>query len=222
MELPDNLALGYIVLVDGQKLINNIIEIGTMSKWSHVAMVLCNPSDITQNPTTSNQQSWYCFESNTIEGDDVHVVAWKDFISFENNSSVAVRPFQYEPGKMANPEFLKSVVNKYLNRHYEIHTSELILAAFRANNREDLGTLFCSELTALVLQDLGLLSDTKLADNYVPADFSLERPNSLKLIGAKLGSEIPVQPIPNGFFGTISNCFTGITRFISQKLGFNS
>jgi hypothetical protein len=24
MELPDNLALGYIVLVDGQKLINNM------------------------------------------------------------------------------------------------------------------------------------------------------------------------------------------------------
>ncbi len=222
MQITDNLALGYIVLVDGQKLINNIIELGTVSRWSHVAMVLCNPSDITQNPSAANQQSWYCFESNITQGNDVHVIAWKDFISSQNSSSVVVRSFQYESGKMANSEFLKAVVNKYLNRPYETITSELVLSAFRANTSEDLRSLFCSELTALVLQDLGLLSNVKLADNYVPADFSLERPNSLKLIGAKLGNEIPVQYIEEGFFDTIISYFAGFTRFISQKLSFNS
>lgn len=222
MELPDNLALGYIALVDGQKLINNIIELGTVSRWSHVAMVLCNPNDITQNPSATNQRSWYCFESNITPGDDVHIITWKDFMSFENNSSVVVRPFQYEPNKMANSEFLKAVVNKYLNRPYETDTSELILSAFRANDRENLKSLFCSELVALVLQDLGLLPNEKLADNYVPADFSLERPNSVQLIGAKLGNETPVQRTKEGFFDTIIEGFSGIARFISQKLGFNS
>ena len=95
----------------------------------------------------------------------------------------------YDDGRIPNSEFLKDVVNKYINRPYEKHMSELFLAAFKENSSEDQRSLFCSELTALVLQELGLLAAARLADNYVPADFSLERPNALNLIGASLGNE---------------------------------
>ena len=185
-------------------------------------MVLCNSNDITQSPTTQNMQSWYCFESNTTECNNVHIVPWKDFMSVEKQSSVVVRPFQYDSNKMPNAEFLKAVVNKYLNRPYETNTSELVLSAFRANTSENVKSLFCSELAALVLQDLGLLSSSTLADNYVPADFSMERPKSLKLIGTTLGKEIPVQCVSEGFLGTALNGFNGFTRFIAKRLGFIS
>lgn len=222
MALPDNIALGYIVLVDGQKLINNIIEIGTESEWSHVAMVLCAPDDIVLNPTIANTQSWYCFESNTTDGDNVHLISWQEFMTEENQASVAVRALQYDPDKMPNSEFLKAVVNKYLSLPYETETSELVLSAFGANTTENLKSLFCSELVALVLQDLGLLSANKLADNYVPADFSNERLNALQLIGVKLGDQVQLQSVSEGIFDNVIERFTSFTRFLGQRLGFIS
>ncbi len=191
MDIANNLTLGYLALRNGSGIVSDIIEIGTESKWSHVAMILCDPIDISSNPIEANKNSWYCFESNTDLGDNVHVIPWQDFILKESNNPIVIRPFIYENNTtMPDYERVKLIVDKYVGRPYETHVSELVLAAFRGNSSEDLGSLFCSELTALVLQELGLLEAGRIADNYVPADFSTERPNALKLIGALIGNEI--------------------------------
>ena len=48
------------------------------------------------------------------------------------------------------------------------------------HNKEDLSSIFCSELVAEAYQCLGLLGDEKPCSEYIPADFSDRRMRKLK------------------------------------------
>ena len=51
-----------------------------------------------------------------------------------------------------------------------------------SNTLEDTSSFFCSELIAAAYKELGLLSDEKLSNNYIPGDFGRNFPLLRKLV----------------------------------------
>jgi hypothetical protein len=58
-------------------------------------------------------------------------------------------------------------------------------------NREDLSSVFCSELIAHCYQEMCLLGQDLASNKFVPADFSAER--DLPMTRGKLGSQIIIK-----------------------------
>lgn len=86
-------------------------------------------------------------------------------------------------------------------RPYEKHKTELILSAFDfqeeylsflRNTKEDLSSLFCSELVAEAYKRMGLLTG-KLSNEYTPDDFSSKNDKELNLQFGKLEKEEYVE-----------------------------
>lgn len=225
-DLP--LTLGYLALCEGTSSESDIIELGTVSKWSHIAMVLCKPDDVKltfKDLSATNKASWFCLEA-TIDnaGKEVRLVPWSTFEETQKSAaSIVLRPFTYPLNSAPNTEELK-FINTYLGLPYEKFITELIAAAFRTNEAEHRKSLFCSELVAMALQHLNMLTTEKTSpdfmhtNNFVPADFSLERPHSLHLIGAQLGDELQAKPEAKSEPRKAFECFTDSLRCITQKL----
>lgn len=85
---------------------------------------------------------------------------------------------------------------------YEKNNVELVLSAldfqeeylsFLRNTKEDLSSLFCSELVALVYKKMGLLETDKLSNEFTPDDFSSKNDSKLKLKMGKLAKEEYVE-----------------------------
>jgi hypothetical protein len=95
-------------------------------------------------------------------------------------------------------EFRKEVQG----RPYEENKMELILAAmdfqeeylaFLRNSKEDLSSIFCSELVAAAYQRMGLLGDKKLSNEYTPDDFASKSDKINPLQFGKLEKEEYVE-----------------------------
>lgn len=87
-------------------------------------------------------------------------------------------------------------------RPYEKNKSELILSAmdfheeylsFLRNTKEDLSSLFCSELVAAAYKRMGLLGDKLLSNEYTPDDFSSKSEKTNPLQFGKLEKEVYVE-----------------------------
>ena len=83
-------------------------------------------------------------------------------------------------------------------RPYEKSKTELILSSidaqeeylsFLRNTKEDLSSLFCSELVAEAYKRMGLLPAKKLSNEYTPDDFSSKEDKKLELQFGKLEKE---------------------------------
>ncbi|MGQ9499456.1 MAG: hypothetical protein ACUVQ6_03695 [Dissulfurimicrobium sp.] len=82
-------------------------------------------------------------------------------------------------------------------RPYETSKIELLKAAYDGlfcDNKEDLSSLFCSELVAEAYQKMGLLPKNPPANEYIPKDFSEEKSLSLEL-GYSLLKEIDIHAL---------------------------
>ena len=68
-------------------------------------------------------------------------------------------------------------------KHYERSKVELFKSAYDGpfgHNKEDLSSIFCSELVAEAYQRLSLLTEKKSSNEYTPADFSEKRMKELQ------------------------------------------
>ncbi len=225
-KLPDEpkRTIGYIALVDESIFYANGVKLGSMSRWNHVALILCEPKDIIpmdagkEELEKIDKTNWLCFESHPFLG-DLHLVPWSTFIANEHDNhllkaDISLRPFFYEQdSKMPEPEQLAPIIGKYLGMPYKKSGKELFYSIIRANTTNDKSSIFCAELSALLLQDLGILPDAPndsgymLANNFIPADFSEMRPNALHLNKVTLGKEIPVITNNRGIFRKTYNDF---------------
>lgn len=85
-------------------------------------------------------------------------------------------------------------------RPYEQNKFDMICSAFDAkyldfleNDKEDLSSLFCSELVAEAYKRMGILETSKLSSEFTPDDFSSARDENLPLSFGKLEKEIFVE-----------------------------
>lgn len=95
-------------------------------------------------------------------------------------------------------KFMKEVQG----RPYEKSKSELILSAldfqeeylsFLRNTKEDLSSLFCSELVAEAYMRMGLWDRSKLSNEYTPDDFASKSDKQNPLQFGKLEKEVYIE-----------------------------
>lgn len=177
----DSLETFDIVLwSDGDKLAH-LIQWGTMSKWTHVGMVVRFPGDVLM--------LWESTFNDTFSG--VHMTPLSQAIE----TSVCIRRLTINR-TTAMWDKLMAARKDLDGRPFENNVLEFICAAYDGPfgyNKRNISSLFCSELIAETYQRVGLLDPTVPSNEYIPNDFSAEAKKPLQLLnGAILGEELIV------------------------------
>lgn len=193
----EKIRSGAILLFSGGGLVSEGIKAGTLSEWSHVGMavwlqqfdelVLC-----VWESTTLNKVK-------TIDGvfrKGVQTVPLSNRVdTYEGKIA-----FRNPSRDLTDVEFkaLMKFRNKVKGRAYEESKLQLLKSAFDLPawlmpglhvNDQDLSSLFCSELVAEVMKDMGLISTATPSNEFTPADFSEGRSIDRLVTGIEYGPE---------------------------------
>jgi len=194
-EVRDQLNTGDIVLFSSRG-IGLFLTFFTPSKWSHVGMVvkLDDWDEVLLWESTPVSDLKDVIDKKAKKG--VQTVFLSDRIkTYKGEISIRRVDFKFDEDKK---NALIDFRGKVKDRDFENDEIEIIKAyldgPFR-ENKEDLSSLFCSELVAEAYQKMKLLKDVdsggKPSNEYTPMDFSEK--GYLDLRGdAKLGNEIPI------------------------------
>ncbi|MEO0966166.1 MAG: hypothetical protein AAFY08_13740 [Planctomycetota bacterium] len=204
-DLRDDLKTGDILLFAGEDKFSQGIRLVTGGIWSHVAMVV-----VLELP--GEQTMVAAWESTTLspvkdlwsgkEHKGVSLVSLSDRVA-KQVGRIAVRPLSDpidEPMEAALWEARKLMAR----RPYERDFIELAKSAYDGpfgTNREDLSSVFCSELVAEAYQGMALLPDVEdggpPSNEYTPRDFSTSALNPLELMnGYELLDEVEIDTGP--------------------------
>lgn len=198
-DLRSQLKTGDVLLFSGKSTISEGIKFFTLSKWSHVGMVYKFESELDPDG------SIFCWESTSIGNvadaetgkltNGVQRVELSE--RFERclaaGYEISVRPLT----KPLSKEMIRSLNvfrHEVSGRPYEKSKLELIKSAYDTifgENKEDLSSLFCSEMVAEAFQRMGLLTEEIPSNEYTPKDFSSEKKLKLEL-GYRLENEISI------------------------------
>ena len=196
-QIRNKLETGDIVLFSGKGGISAGIKWFTISKWSHVGMVVRLPDWnmvlLWESTTLSNIAD--VMDGKAKQG--VQLVALSERLRTYGGEA-AIRRLSVKRTAAMNNALMK-LRQEVKGRPYEKSKVELVKAAYDGwwgENTENLSSLFCSELVAEAYQRMGLLSNAKraLASNeFTPKDFSAAADPALKLLkNARLGKEVGV------------------------------
>lgn len=188
-DIRSELKTGDILLFSGKGGVSDGIKFFTLSRYSHVGMVykFADPLD--------PQGSVFCWESTTLinlkDADTgkltkgVQRVELSERLErcFAKGYEISVRPLS----KALTEDMVKALNtfrHEVSGRKYETNKIELLKAAYEGifgENKEDLSSLFCSELVAEAYQKMGLLTEELPSNEYIPKDFSEEKSLRLEL-----------------------------------------
>lgn len=201
MDICSQCKTGDIVLFSCKDNFFSIaIQLMTHSKWSHVGMVLRD----------HKKSATYLWESTTLSNlkdatdntfkKGVQLVLLNERIK-NYDGEIAIRQLKgiNIDNNSKNLQQLTQLQQELKNRPYEKHKLELLHAVIDRfdgvnRNKEDLSSVFCSELVAEAYQRLGLLDELKPSNEYIPKDFS-EKGNLPLLNGAYLAPEKVVKTL---------------------------
>ena len=183
------LKTGDLVLFAGQGGVSAWIRWFTRSPWTHIGMVV----------RQERMDSVFVWESTTLSTiKDISSGALRQGVQLAGlrervlayDGRIAVRRLSrgLGPRRLARLGALRS---RLAGRPYERNRLELLKAAadvLLPENREDLTSLFCSELVAEAYQTMGLLDERKPSNEYVPGDFAAGQLSRLRG-GVLLGAE---------------------------------
>jgi hypothetical protein len=161
-------------------------------RYSHCALVV-RGSDFPVGSPFRNDDKLYAFECTDPKEDEVRNLSGKKFSGVQlRNLDAVVENYDRAPHtEMAwmrmrdevrpnvDPKLLEDVVAKYIDRPFNWNPLDLFGALYetvrplrsRFRRRWTSEKLFCSQLTALVLRDLGVLADDVDPLNVIPTDF---------------------------------------------------
>lgn len=196
------LKTGDIILFSGKGGVSDGIKFFTLSKWSHVGMVYCFNDARDVNGTV------FCWESTTLtsipDADSGRLTKGVQRVEFsERLERCFAKGYEICVRQLSKPlsdsmiEALNAFRHEVSGRPYEKHTLELLKSAYEGifgDNKENLSSLFCSELIAEGYQRMGLLPETLPSNEYTPKDFSTEKTLTL-LQGYELQPEIAVTAL---------------------------
>jgi hypothetical protein len=200
--LRNQLKTGDILLFSGKSGISEGIKFFTLSKWSHVGLVYRF-----QDPLDSFG-SIFCWESTTLSDiadaetgkltKGVQRVELSERLErcFAKKYEVSVRRLN-QPLTDQMIIALNQFRVEVSGRPYEQNKIELIKSTYDGifgQNKEDLSSLFCSELVAEAYQKMGLLTNDIPSNEYTPKDFSHEK--HLRLLNQfSLGNEEQIDAL---------------------------
>ena len=195
-DIRDDLKSGDIVLFSGKGGVSEWIKWFTRSAWSHVGMVIKSEEigSVLLWESTTLSDLTDIQTGKAVRG--VQLVGMRDRVDTYSGEKIAVRQLSKSLSK-EQIATLGSLRSKFAGKPYEESKIELLKAAadmLLPENREDLSSLFCSELVAEAYQRMGLLGEKKPSNEYTPEDFSTQADKPLKLKeNFKLGSEILIR-----------------------------
>ena len=201
-DMRTELKTGDIILFSGKGGISDGIKFFTLSKYSHVGMVYKfeDPLD--------PKGSVFCWESTTLNDlkdadtgkltQGVQRVELSERLErcFSKGYEISIRQLS----KALTDNMVRALNNfrhDVSGRPYETKKIQLLKAAYDGifgDNKEDLSSLFCSELVAAAYQKMGLLKQPPPSNEYIPKDFSEEKSLSLEL-GYNLQKEIDIHAL---------------------------
>ncbi|MBM3824134.1 MAG: hypothetical protein FJ404_14820 [Verrucomicrobia bacterium] len=200
--LRPKLKTGDVILFSGKGGISEGIKFFTVSKWSHVGMVYRFDDPLDKKGTV------FCWESTTLSDladadtgkltKGVQRVELSERLErcFARGYEISVRPLS-QPLTEDQIRALNDFRHEVGGRPYEKKKLQLLKSAYDGlwgGNKEDLSSLFCSELVAEAYQRMGLLSEAIPSNEYTPKDFSVERTMALQG-GFSFRKEIPVTSL---------------------------
>jgi len=197
-DIRDSLKTGDIVLYSGKGAISTGIKWSTFSRWSHVAMIL-NLEDydflaLWEPATLGETKS----SGSNEPRKGVKLTPLSDIVSCHSGEMV-VRRLRGVTLNGVDMQRLMRFRAEIKGRRYDQGQLALIGSAYVGPfglNDIDLTSLFCSQLLAETYQQLGLLSEGKSANEYMPADFSEKRDGGLRLLRGSLDPEILIRDAP--------------------------
>lgn len=192
--IRSSLKTGDLVLFSGKSFSSESIKWVTLSKWSHVTMVMVMP-----------EYDFVCLWEATTDANlrdldapcahqGVQLVPLSERMR-QYDGAIALRRLEDVQLVQSDIDRLMVLRKKLARRPYEKSTLELMAAAYDGpfgNQHQNLSSLFCSELIAAAYQALELLPkgrSSKPSNEYVPADFSEEH-EELPWLRGRLGPEI--------------------------------
>lgn len=186
----DRILTGDIILFSGKGNISASIKWLTKSKWSHVGLAIKIESlDLVLCLESTTLVDVPDFEKGTpIKG--VQITNLSDRLN-KYDGQVAARSLVDVKRDIMFYRILEDFKTENRNKPYEQNYIELFKSAYDGpfgGNKEDLSSLFCSELVAELYQRWGLLPEQPASNEYTPNDFSEGK--GLKLLKGKLTEEI--------------------------------
>jgi len=197
------LQTGDVILFHGIEAHSILIEGATMSYWSHAAILIRKPSDEIKELYRVNDylhilehvgapfkdpelEDLYIFESDydtftKNKGGGAQLIPFKAWlIDYEREYSrlfLVVRRLVC-PNRTGNNIFdfpkLEPFMKTCADKKYKVSRRQLVGAVGRANRKEDLESVFCSELVAATLKEMDFLEEHKNCTNITPKDFAKE------------------------------------------------
>lgn len=166
----DKLKSGDVVLFSGKGFISRLIQLGTLSKYSHVGLVVRKGGDL------------YLWESTTLS--DIPDVESGEYVKGVQMVSLKERLITYDGGvairrlklplTTAQEAAYEAFREEVKGRPYEKSNVALVRSAvdILSGQKEDLSSLFCSEMDAEAYQRMELVNEDKSSSEYTPADFA--------------------------------------------------
>jgi len=215
-EIEKEFTTGDVILCRGTESFSQLIRRGTMSTWSHAALVVVDPPHeireaykIDATYEQDLKERVFIFESDTETQDKrtgggtqlFPLRRWMECCvhDYTDNYLVVWRKLNrpdHLHGKAdleVFPAFHKFML-EMCKRSYEHSRCQLVFSAIHTNKKEDLSTIFCSELVAAAFKNMGLFEPDTNSNNFVPRDFTSEERLDGKdvrlLNGYNLGKEV--------------------------------
>ena len=204
--IRDKLENGDVVLFRSRGAIARLIALGQLlggkrSRWSHVGIVVHdkNLDQVLLWESTTLSKLEDLETGKRLRG--VQTVFLSDRIR-SYNGKVAVRRLVIPPGhiglvRVTVAEALAEARREFNGKPYEKKHIQLAKAALDRtklgrNRKQDLSSLFCSELVAEVFQRAGLLPKDPPSSEYAPSDFD-QRHELPMSFGVQFGPEIRLK-----------------------------
>lgn len=199
--IRDKLKTGDVLLFSGKSRISEGIKFFTRSKWSHVGMVYVVKDN-------GGGTSVFCWESTTLSDlkdaetgrrtKGVQRVELSERLErcFADDYQITVRQLT-KPLSDTMLHALDAFRHEVSGRPYEKNLIQLLKSAYDGvlgDNKEDLSSLFCSELLAEAFERMGLLPEAVASNEYTPKDFSEEKSMQL-LLDYGFEKEFPIEAL---------------------------
>ena len=192
--VADKLRTGDLVLFSGNTIESLVVQIGTLSPWSHVGMVFRMPSMAgVRGADPHDLYLWHSYGNAVKSAPDVlgakpkglrdgpqlislsralHLYKGGCFVRRINDAGS-----RHIKGATDQPEVV-AWMRRVTGTHYERSIDDLFLATYDGplgyNGEEDESSYFCSELVAETYQRMGLMEGPAVQSpsEYTPYDFS--------------------------------------------------
>lgn len=192
-KIRDTLKTGDIVLFSGKGAFSSTIKWFTKSEFSHVGMVVVlegyDSVMIWESTTLSNITD---LDTGTLR-QGVQLGYLSERID-KYDGEIKIRKLSVKPSR-AQIDKLSKLRAKLKGKPYEKSKIELIKSAYDGvlgSNKEDISSLFCSELVAEAYYSMGLLSKPPASNEYTPADWSSQN-KDIPLLNCSLKKEYKIK-----------------------------